>query len=206
MHDLYLYTFGLLISLRSALWCMQCRTHCLSQEARSASYRSVSLTVAQGLYDYYSTLHYQKSDIAHTTKKLSCLLEILEILNRTLEQHQFPAYEHRRPTIISCIENCQELIDGPCEELDKFRNQPHHPAPGRLRAVGRLVAYPLRQSTLQKLEESLDDAISNLSLAMQEMQQSEIYAIQDDTEETKRAGKPSFYGHQDMAHGSGRYH
>ena len=109
---------------------------------------SLGITVAQGLYDYYSALHDQKSDIAHTTKKLSRLLEILESLNRIFEQRHFPADDPRRPTITSCIEDCQELIEELREELDKFRRQPRQHATGHLRAVGRRIAYPLRQSTL----------------------------------------------------------
>ena len=146
---------------------------------------SLGITVAQGLYDYYSALHDQKSDIAHTTKKLSRLLEILESLNRTLEQRQSPTNDYGQPTIISCIEDCQELIEELREELDKFRRQPHQDATGRLRAAGRRVAYPLRQSTLQKLDENVDDAILTLSLAMKQMQQSDIYTMQDGTEDTR---------------------
>ncbi|CAM1509295.1 Fc.00g030340.m01.CDS01 [Cosmosporella sp. VM-42] len=141
---------------------------------------SLGITVAQGLFDYYAAFQGQKSDVAHTTKKLSRLLELLESLRQQLERRQSQAENHEiLANMESSMEDCKELIRDLEVELNKF-NQ----APG-LRAAGRRVAYPFRQSTLQKLEEDVNDFISCLSLAMQLLQQSDTYRVQDDIEDTK---------------------
>ncbi|KAH6884132.1 hypothetical protein B0T10DRAFT_518181, partial [Thelonectria olida] len=147
---------------------------------------SLGITVAQGLFDYYAAFQGQKSDVAHTTKKLSRLLELLESLRQQLERRQSQADDRGILTSMeSCMEDCKELIRDLEVELDKFNQAPHQGTMAGLRAAGRRIAYPFRQSTLQKLDEDVDDFISCLSLAMQLLQQSDICRVQDDIEDTK---------------------
>ncbi|SCO87596.1 uncharacterized protein FRV6_11723 [Fusarium oxysporum] len=147
---------------------------------------SLGLQVAQGLFDYYAAFQGQKSDVAHTTKKLSRLLELLENSRKLLELRQSRADDHEiLANMESCMKDCQELIRDLQAELDKFNQVPHQGIVAGLRAAGRRIAYPFRQSTLQKLDEDVDDFISCLSLAMQLLQQSDIYRVQDDIEDTR---------------------
>ncbi|KAH6889957.1 hypothetical protein B0T10DRAFT_43770 [Thelonectria olida] len=147
---------------------------------------SLGITVAQGLFDYYAAFQGQKSDVAHTTKKLSRLLELLESLRQQLERRQSQADDRGILTSMqSCMEDCKELIRDLEAELNKFNQAPHQGSMAGLRAAGRRIAYPIRQSTLQKLDEDVDDFVSCLSLAMQLLQQSDICRVQDDIEDTK---------------------
>ncbi|KAH8688294.1 ankyrin repeat-containing domain protein, partial [Ilyonectria robusta] len=146
---------------------------------------SLGITVAQGLFDYYAAFQDQKSDVAHTTKKLSRLLELLESL-RQLERPQSQADDRViLAKMESCMEDCKELIGDLEAELNKFNQAPHQGTMAGLRAAGRRIAYPFRQSTLQKLDEDVDDFVSCLSLAMQLLQQSDICRVRDDIEDTK---------------------
>ncbi|KAH7117475.1 hypothetical protein EDB81DRAFT_767262 [Dactylonectria macrodidyma] len=146
---------------------------------------SLGITVTQGLFDYYAAFQDQKSDVAHTTKKLSRLLELLESL-RQLERRQSQADDGViLAKMKSCMEDCKELIRDLEAELNKFNQAPHQGTMAGLRAAGRRIAYPFRQSTLQKLDEDVDDFVSCLSLAMQLLQQSDICKVQDDIEDTK---------------------
>ncbi|KAF9780665.1 hypothetical protein IL306_000013 [Fusarium sp. DS 682] len=147
---------------------------------------SLGIQVAQGLFDYYAAFQGQESDIAHTTKKLSRLLEMLESLRQQLERRQSRVDGHGiLANIDSCMEDCKELIQELQAELDKFNQVPHQGPVAGLRAAGRRIAYPFRQSTLQKLDEDVDDFVSCLSLAMQLLQQSDICRVQDGIEDTK---------------------
>ncbi|KAH6972639.1 hypothetical protein EDB80DRAFT_360245 [Ilyonectria destructans] len=146
---------------------------------------SLGITVAQGLFDYYAAFQDQKSDVAHTTKKLSRLLELLESL-RQLERRQSQADDRViLAKMETCMEDCKELIRDLEAELNKFNQAPHQGTMAGLRAAGRRIAYPFRQSTLQKLDEDVDDFVSCLSLAMQLLQQSDICRVRDDIEDTK---------------------
>ncbi|KAH6870903.1 ankyrin repeat-containing domain protein, partial [Thelonectria olida] len=147
---------------------------------------SLGITVAQGLFDYYAAFQGQKSDVAYTTKKLSRLLELLESLRQQLERRQSQADDRGILTSMEyCMGDCKELIRDLEAELNKFNQAPHQGTMAGLRAAGRRIAYPFRQSTLQKLDEDVDDFVSCLSLAMQLLQQSDICRVQDDIEDTK---------------------
>ncbi|KAH6881080.1 hypothetical protein B0T10DRAFT_518795 [Thelonectria olida] len=147
---------------------------------------SLGITVARGLFDHYAAFQGQKSDVVHTTKKLSRLLELLESLRQQLERRESQADDRGILTSMeSCMEDCKELIRDLEAELNKFNQAPHQGTMAGLRAAGRRIAYPFRQSTLQKLDEDVDDFVSCLSLAMQLQQQSDICRVQDDIEDTK---------------------
>ncbi|KAH8903853.1 hypothetical protein BR93DRAFT_884335 [Coniochaeta sp. PMI_546] len=47
------------------------------------------------------------------------------------------------------------------------------------------VTYPFRQSTLQKLDENIEETVSHLSLALQLLHQRDIGRVQDDIEHSK---------------------
>jgi hypothetical protein len=83
------------------------------------------------------------------------------------------------------MEDCKEAIQDLEEEWNKFNQTPHQGTMAGLRAAGRRIAYPFRQSTLQKLDEDVDDFVSCLSLAMQLLQHNDICRLQDEIEDTK---------------------
>ncbi|KAF4943619.1 hypothetical protein FSARC_14876 [Fusarium sarcochroum] len=80
----------------------------------------------------------------------------------------------------ACMGDCKELIQELEAELSKFNQYSHEGTIAGLRAAGRRITYPFRQSTLQNLDEDVDDLVSCLSLAMQLLQQRDISKVQDD--------------------------
>ncbi|GKT50747.1 vegetative incompatibility protein HET-E-1 [Colletotrichum spaethianum] len=147
---------------------------------------SLGITVAQGLIDYYQAFQGQAGDSAHTTKKLSRLLELLESLRQQIERRQF----HEEDKVLlssmrSSMEDCKELIGELQEQLEKLQPAPGQVSLQSLRKVSRRLAYPFRQSTLHKLDEDVDEFIGCLSLTMEIMQQSDISRLQDEIDETK---------------------
>ncbi|KAF6809191.1 hypothetical protein CSOJ01_07069 [Colletotrichum sojae] len=54
-----------------------------------------------------------------------------------------------------------------------------------IKATGRRLEYPFRQSTLQKLDQDIDGLVSHLSFALSILQQKTINDIQDDLEDSR---------------------
>ncbi|KAI3573697.1 hypothetical protein IWW34DRAFT_634720, partial [Fusarium oxysporum f. sp. albedinis] len=145
---------------------------------------SLGITVAQGLFDYYAAFQGQKSDVAHTAKKLARLLEMLESLRHQLERRQFRADDLALLTNMkSSMGDCKELVRELEEVSSKFNQVRHQGTMAEFHATGPRVAYPFRQSTLQKLDEDVVDFVSCLSLVIQMLQQSDSCNVQDGIED-----------------------
>ncbi|KAI0133749.1 hypothetical protein BJ170DRAFT_607348 [Xylariales sp. AK1849] len=158
----------------------------LSLAASAAGIVSLGIQVTQSLVNFYSAYKNQKSDVTQTTKRLEYLLGVLEILynqssNRTFLAHEQQLFE----TIKGSIQNCKEYIDELQNECNKVKEDPA----GGIRATARTatyrVAYPFRQSTLQRLDENIDEIISHISLTLQVLEQKDVHKVQNDIEDTK---------------------
>ncbi|ORY68357.1 uncharacterized protein BCR38DRAFT_471936 [Pseudomassariella vexata] len=129
---------------------------------------------------------YSLTDIAHTSQKLECLLGILETLRYQTEGRIFQADEQNLlQNIESYLEQCEECIDELADEANKFEQKSTDGIRTAAKATARLVAYPFRQSTLQKLDEDIDEIVAHLSLALQLLQLKDIGQVQDDIEDVK---------------------
>lgn len=155
----------------------------LSVAASIAGIISLGIQVAQTLVDFYEAYKGQKSDITHTTKRLESLLNVLERLrkqsaDRADEQELFES-------IKGSIEDCTEYIYELQRETDKFKDKSADGIRAAARTATRRLEYPFRQSTLQKLDEDIDEIVSHLSLALQVLEQKDISKVQDDIEDIK---------------------
>lgn len=147
---------------------------------------SLGITVAQGLIDYYQAFQGQAGDSAHTTKKLSRLLDLLESMRQQIARRQFRVEDDAvLANMRSSMEDCKALIEELDEQLRKFHQTPTQDTFSGLRVTARRLAYPFRQSTLQKLDEDVDEFIGCLTLAMQIVQHSDISRVQDEISDTK---------------------
>ncbi|RYP70407.1 hypothetical protein DL769_004969 [Monosporascus sp. CRB-8-3] len=136
----------------------------------------LGIQVTQSLVDFYSA--YKTQGVAYTIKKLEHLLSVLEILRSQLANRRFRADEQDLlKNIEGSIETCDECIQELRCETAKLEGK----ADG-IRATARTaayrVAYPFRQSTLQKLGESIDEIASHLSLALHVLRQKDISSVQ----------------------------
>jgi len=147
---------------------------------------SLSIQVTQGLVDFYSAHKGRQSDLAHTAKKLEHLLRTLEILHDKLAQRRFSAEE--KPllkNVEGSIQDCEECIHELQNEANKFKDNPTNGIRATARTAARKVAYPFRQSTLQALDEDVDEIVSHLSLALQVLQHTNTDQVLNDIEDTK---------------------
>ncbi|RYP26488.1 hypothetical protein DL767_007992 [Monosporascus sp. MG133] len=137
----------------------------------------LGIQVTQSLVDFYSA--YKTQDVSYTIRKLEHLLSVLEILRSQLTNRRFRADEQNLlKNIEGSIQACDECIQELRCETVKLEGKTDG-----IRAAARTaayrVAYPFRQSTLQKLDESIDEIASHLSLALQVLRQEDIGNVQD---------------------------
>jgi ankyrin repeat domain-containing protein 50 len=147
---------------------------------------SLGITVTQGLVNFYTTARDQKSNTAYTAGKLARLLDLLEILHKQLADRTFrPDERDLLDNIERSIRACDEFVRELEAENNKFKGGSCHNVTAAALTATRRVTYPFRQSTLQKLDEDVDETVSHLKLALQVLQQADIGSIQDDIEDTK---------------------
>ncbi|ETS80402.1 hypothetical protein PFICI_07931 [Pestalotiopsis fici W106-1] len=147
---------------------------------------SLGIQVAQSLFDYYNAVKSQHSDVAHTIRKLDSLLEILGSLQHRIDGRRFRADEQDAVRKIeSLINESEECIQELQDEAEKFKQCPVGTIQSAVRTTARRVAYPFRRSTLEKLDEDVDDIVDRLKLALQLLQQEVTGRVQDDVEDIK---------------------
>ena len=158
----------------------------LSVAGSVAGIVSIGITVTQSLYDYYSSFTGQHDDVGHTIQRLQQLLSTLETVRDFIQSRK---YRDDEKSIVenagSSVQNCEECIRELEEEANKFAKKPTDGIQSTIKATVRRVAYPFRESTLKKLQEDIDDVISNLSLALQSLQQRDISYVRDGTQDIK---------------------
>ncbi|KAK1763796.1 hypothetical protein QBC33DRAFT_596465 [Phialemonium atrogriseum] len=158
----------------------------LSVAASVAGLVSLGIQVTQSLVAFYAACKGQKTDISSTSRKLEHLLGVLEILHGQLASRQFRADEQGLlEKIESSIQVCDECVQELQSENDKFKGGSKDGIRAAAQTASRRLAYPFRQSTLQKLDENIDETVSQLSLVLQMLQQKDIGCIQDGIGETK---------------------
>ncbi|KAJ4250554.1 hypothetical protein NW762_011809 [Fusarium torreyae] len=136
---------------------------------------SLGITVTQGLIDYYDGFRDKNSDLLFTTRRLGRLLKPASSVDQNLD-----------PGIIGdYIEDAKELIEELKSELDKFRSTEHAGTHFESRATGRRLVYPLRRSTLQKLDENIDTLTKDLSFALKLLEKDDTDEILSDIGDTK---------------------
>lgn len=158
----------------------------LSVTASVAGLVSLGIQVTQSLVAYYAAYKSQKTDVSNTAKKLEHFLGVLEILQGQLAGRQFRADERDLlEKIETSIQVCNECVQELQFENDKFKDGPKDSIRAAAQTASRRLAYPFRQSTLQKLDEAIDETVSQLSLVLQMLQQKDIGYIRDGIGETK---------------------
>lgn len=147
---------------------------------------SLGIQATQSLVEFYAAYKDQKSDVAYTTRKLERLLDVLETLRKQLDPPECRAYEQGLlKNVEKFIQDCEECILELQDENKKFKDNSSDSIRAVARTATRRLAYPFRQSTLQKLDENIEETVSSLSLALQVLQKRDIGKVQDDIRETK---------------------
>ncbi len=158
----------------------------LSVAAGLAGLITLGIQVTKSLIEFYTSYRGQDTDVARTTGSLESLLSTFRCLHDALRSRIFrPDEQGLIKNIESSLYKCDELIQELKKECEKFDKASISGIKGTIKVAGRRAAYPLRQSTLQKLHEDISEIRENLSLALEVLQLRDHQTTQDDITELK---------------------
>ncbi|KAL9100680.1 MAG: hypothetical protein Q9163_003967 [Psora crenata] len=147
---------------------------------------SLGIQVTQSLVNFYNAYETRDSELLHMIKRLDSLLDIFQCLKKTLLDRHYQADERSLiESIETSIKSCEELIQGLQDECQKFSKTSSLGVKAAVRVAGRRVTYPFRRSTLQKLDEDIDEIRANLSSALNVLQLKDTQRIEDDITQMK---------------------
>ncbi|ERS97064.1 hypothetical protein HMPREF1624_06393 [Sporothrix schenckii ATCC 58251] len=148
---------------------------------------SLGIQVTQSLVDYYTAYKGRETDVADTTKKLKRLSGMLESLRCHLVDRKFLADDQDLlETIEGALRDCEGCIHELQSQCDKFKDNSTSSIQAKALTAARKLAYPFRRTTLEELNDTVDEIAAHLSLALQSLQLKNIDRVQNDTEDTKR--------------------
>jgi len=142
---------------------------------------TLGIQVTKSLIEFYTSYRGQGTDVARTTGNLESLLSTFRCLDDALQSRIFrPDEQGLIKNIESSLYKCDELIQELKKECKRFDKASISGIKGTIKVAGRRAAYPLRQSTLQKLEEDISEIRESLSLALEVLQLRDHQTTQDD--------------------------
>ncbi|KAL9004631.1 MAG: hypothetical protein Q9188_002557 [Gyalolechia gomerana] len=158
----------------------------LSIAAGVAGLTSLGIQVTQSLLDFYKAYRSRESELAGITGRLKSLVETFQHLQKALSGRVFRVDEQSLvKRIETSIKGCKDLIRELEEECKKFQKPSSTGKTAALKAAGRCVIYPFRQSTLQKLDEDIREIRAYLSFALDALQLNCSQRTQDDVAEIR---------------------
>lgn len=140
----------------------------ISVAARVTSLLSLDLYSIEYFYRYYTGYRHQRHDLAHTADRLGDLLHLLRIVNGTVRSRPSqPGEQAAVQTIERSIACCDDVINELGEEVQRFKSLPVNASSHTVSGTSRRAVYPLRESTLKKLDEDIAEFHSHLSMPLQ---------------------------------------
>ncbi len=128
---------------------------------------SLGIRVTESLVDFYKSYKDLDSDIFGMTRKLECLLEIFYCLEKAISDRNFREDERGLiKNIETSIKACDDLVQELQDECKKLSKNSSNGVRAAITTAGRRAAYPFRRSTLQKLDEDIDEINTKLSFAL----------------------------------------
>lgn len=147
---------------------------------------SLGIQVTQSLVDFYNSYRYRDSELAGITERLEGLTETFQSLEKALSSRTFQVDERNLvKSIEKSITNCDELVQELQDECQKLSKPSSTGLTAAIKVAGRRVAYPFRQSTLQKIDENIGEIRANISFALDVLQLKNTQRVQDDVTEMK---------------------
>jgi len=143
----------------------------LSVAGTAVSVISLGIQVTQSLVKYYNSYRALDSDLHGTTRRLVSLLDIFQELEKAVTCRKSQGDESNViKTIEGSIEDCTEYIRELQDECKKFEKHSSGGIKATIKNAGRRVAYPFRQSTLERLDEDISEIRDNLVPALNVLQ------------------------------------
>jgi ankyrin repeat domain-containing protein 50 len=158
----------------------------LSAAAGVAGLISLGIQTLDILHKFYALYRDRDATVARTTDRVEGMLGTFQCLEAALQSRKFRSGEETLvKQIESSFQQCEELIQELQDECKKLDHTSFGGAMNVIEAAGRRAAYPFRRSTLQKLNEDIDEMRRNLALALDILQLRDHKAIRDDIAEVK---------------------
>ena len=129
---------------------------------------SFGIQIAQGLLQYYGSWRDQDSDIADMCASLDSLSRTLAVLSETFQRHDPPSMSIQKCAVES-VDRVNIVMKKLEDELKKVQST-ESPKPGVRAAMRRHVRralYPFKEETLQKIQNAVFEARSDLNLTLQ---------------------------------------
>lgn len=131
---------------------------------------SLSLTVCQGIVQYYTAFKGQDEEVDHIVEKTSRLTDLLEVLQPRLE-----SYRETRPVTVPKVEECLIACYGAIKKLERILEKCNQESASdgfreKLRTFARRTLFPFRRKTLQSLRDAVSDCQANLDTAINILQ------------------------------------
>ena len=156
----------------------------LSISAGCAGLLTLGLQVTESLSKLYESHRSRDQRVESTLKRINTTRVIFQSLGETLRARGF--HDDERPilkNIESQIAECKEhivILERKCIKLNvSFGNEGEDGMKDRVKIASRRIAYPFRESTLCKLDESIAEIRACLSLAMHNLQLKDQQQSQD---------------------------
>lgn len=157
----------------------------VSVAGSAAGLISLGIYVTQSLVDFYGAYKNLDPDVSGMTQNLECLLEIFCSLEKTISDRNIQDERELIKKVEMSIKACDELIQELQDEYAKLTKTSSNGFKAAVRLAGRRATYPFRKSTLQKLDENIDEVRTNLSFALGVLQLKDNKRIEDDITEIK---------------------
>lgn len=152
----------------------------LSVAGSVAGVVSLGIQVTQSLVDFYKSYKHRDSDLAGTIERLESLAETFQSLEKALSSRTFQADQRGLvKSIETSMTKCDELVQELQDECQKFSKASSTGLKAAVKVAGRRVAYPFRQSTLQKLDEDIGEIRAHLSFTLNVLQLDDTQRLQD---------------------------
>lgn len=144
----------------------------LSITASVAGIVSIALEVTVKLFDFYSAYKDRDQEVTRVVGKLKDLQRLLKATQDHIGKREFGQdRESKRHQIEELVRNCAESIEELQDEYSKFEKPTFK------------MGYPFRKSTLERMKECVDDAVSHISGYLQLFQLEDVVVICRDVEE-----------------------
>ena len=147
---------------------------------------SLGIQSTQSLVDFYNSCKDLDSDLLSTTERLRSLLDVFQYLDKTISDRKVQADEGDLiKNIETTVKECDKLIRELQDECQKFSKTSSSGVKAAIQIAGRRATYPFQQSTLQKLDNNINEIRANLSSALSVLQLKDNTKTQNDMTEIK---------------------
>jgi hypothetical protein len=129
---------------------------------------SFGIQLAQGILQYYGSWKDQDRDVANMCASLDGLSKTLAVLSETFQQHDPPGLSIQK-RVVESVDRVNKEMKKLEDELKKVQNI-ESAKPGVRAAMRRHVRrglYPFKEETLQKIQNAVSEARSELNTTLQ---------------------------------------